>query len=144
MRKFFVFAVVAIIALTAHANNNYTIVPGKVIYQSVINGKVVAITKGDTAVISGVDSIVVIKTDSASASEKVAVYVDGKVKFSPWLKVGYTQTTDPTDTTRQKIIITAVGGDENVPGDLPIGLGWIVLMTVVGSVCLFGLYRWLK
>ena len=115
MRKFFVFAVVAIIALTAHANNNYTIVPGKVIYQSVINGKVVAITKGDTAVISGVDSIVVIKTDSASASEKVAVYVDGKVKFSPWLKVGYTQTTDPTDTTRQKIIITAVGGDEDVP-----------------------------
>ncbi len=146
MKRFFVFAMLlAIVATVAQANNPIdTIAAGKVSNQPVYHGKVVNILKGDTAIITGVDSLVVISEDTAKNSDLVKVYVDGKVKFTDWVKKGYTSTPDPADTTRQKVIITAVGGDDNGPGGLPVGDGFIVLMIVVGCAGGFGLWRWLR
>ena len=146
MKRFFVFAMLlAIVATVAQANNPIdTIAAGKVSNQPVHKGKVVNIIKGDSAVITGVDSVVVVAKDTTKDSEKIAVYADGKLKFTDWVKEGYTSTPDPADTTGQKVIITAVGGDDNGPGGLPVGDGFIVLMIVVGCAGGFGLWRWLR
>ena len=146
MKRVFAFAMLlAIVVSFAQANNPVdTIAAGKVSNQPVHQGKVVNIAKGDSAVITGEDSVVVVAKDTTKDSEKIAVYADGKLKFTDWVKEGYVTKPDPADTTGKKTIIIAVGGDDNGPGGLPVGDGFIVLMIVVGCAGGFGLWRWLR
>lgn len=146
MKRFFAFAMLlAIVVSFAHANNPVdTIAAGKVNNKPIHKGKVVDIVKGDSVVITGVDSVVVVATDTTKDSEKIAVYEGGKIKFTDWVKEGYTSTSDPADTTGQKVIITAVGGDDNGPDGLPIGIGFIVIMVIVICSGGLGLWRWLR
>jgi len=135
----------AFIAITVQANTvnpKDTIKAGSVNYQPTINGKIVTIAKGDSAVISGVDSAVVVAKDTAKKSELLTIYVGGQPKLTQWVKTGYTTKPDPKDS--KKTIIMAVGGDEDSPAEPPIGLGWYALMVVCGAAGIFGGGRWLR
>lgn len=143
MKRFFAFAfVLAIVVSFAQANTPAdTINAGKVNYQPIHQGKVVNIVRDSAVIITGVDSLVVVATDTAKNSEKVKVYVDGKVKFVDWLKEGYTTQPDPADTTGQKVIIIATGGDEDDPSDPP--MAWY-FQLLIGIVSLCGVYSVLR
>jgi len=145
MKKFFVFAFLfAIVASFAQANTTDTINAGKVTYQPIHKGKIVNIVKDSAVVITGVDSLVVVATDTAKNSEKVKVYVDGKVKITDWLKEGYTTQPDPADTTHKKVIIIATGGDEDDPSDPPMAWYFKLLIGLVTVGGAFTVLRILK
>ncbi len=142
MKKFFVFAVMAIFMVAAaQANNVDTINVTKITYKPTIRNKVINIAKGDSVVLTGVDSLVVVKRDSASASELVKVYVNGKPVIVDWLKEGYISSSDPADTTAKKIQIVAIGGDEDGPESNSFPLGWGILSVMV-ILSFFGWLWW--
>ncbi len=142
----FVFAILfAIVASVAQANTTTDTIPaGKVSYQPTLGGKILNIKKDSSVIITGVDSVVVVAKDTAKHSEKVAVYVNGKVTFTDWLKEGYTSQPDPADTTGKKVIIVATGGDEDDPSTPWYAIAWYWWVSIV-SVVIGGLYiafRW--
>lgn len=144
MKNLFVFAVLVIFMITAaQANSSDTIVAGKVVYQATYGGKILHIQKDSTAIISGVDSVVTIKSDTTKNSEKVAIYANGK-KFAQWVRPGYTSTGDPADTTGNKLIINIMGGDANTVSDPPISLLYVLLIVCFLSGLFYGGYRWLR
>ena len=142
MKKFFAFAmIVAMIATVAQANTNLkdTIKTGNITYQPVVNGKILNVSKGDTAMFSGLDSVVVIKTDTATKSEYDAIYVGGVKKYTGWFKTDSKTQADPTN--KGKFVFIAIGGDEDSPADPKAGLLSIFLIVVVGAGSMYSLIR---
>lgn len=145
MKNFFLFAVCTICMIVAvQANNGDTLNVGKITYQPTIGNKIITIAKGDTVVLTGVDSLVTIKTDTITNSELVKVYVDGKVKLTNWVKSGYSPTPDPTDTTGQKFVYQIIGGDEDMPMEPALAwYWWILIMSVIGGAgyCIIRIFQ---
>ncbi|MFA7298704.1 MAG: hypothetical protein WC010_03610 [Candidatus Absconditabacterales bacterium] len=120
MKKFLIFAFLFVIVTSfAQANTNDTIVAGNR----------VSIAKGDTAFIAGIDSIIIVKSDTITNSEKIDIYADGKKKMSQWVQSGYTSNVDPNDSL--KVVIQVVGGDVDSPDSLPIAFIYRLLVCIV-------------
>lgn len=117
-----------------------TIRAENVVYKPVEDGKILSIERGDSILISGIDSVVVVATDSAKTSNLLKIYVDGKVKIQDWFQFGYTT---EIDSLTNKTIIRALGGDDNDLGGLPTGLGFILLIVLVVFAGGLVLFRWL-
>jgi len=116
-----------------------TIRAENVVYKPVEDGKILSIERGDSILISGIDSVVVVATDSAKTSN-LKIYVNGKVKIQNWFQFGYIT---EIDSLTNKIIIRALGGDDNDLSGLPTGLGFILLIVLVVFAGGLVLFRWL-
>ncbi len=139
MKKIFIFVAIVISVITAAQAKilKDTVNANKVSYQPAYNGKVLHIAKGDTAFISGVDSVVVLTVDSVKNSEKDAVYANGKVKFTKWCRRDSKLKADPKSA--GKFVFIAIGGDANTPGDPSLALGY--WLAIIITVCLYFVYQ---
>lgn len=143
MKKLFVVLTVLVASIVTPVQaKNDSINANKVNYEPVYAGQVVHIAKGDVMLVTGIDSVMVLATDTAKKSEKVAVYADGKKKFTQWIKLGSKLEADSKAKGKFQVLIT--GGDANTPNGLAIGFSFILLIILVLAGGGYGVYRILR